>query len=89
VRSRLAPQERVDTPPPVERRLDPARLKDGQELEHAFGGHSSSLAAQLRRRVNHPSTARTPGVRPTPGPPAAGQGRRNTTDRSRQLQPLL
>ena len=48
VRSRLAAQERVDTPPPVKRRSDSARLKDGQEFEHAFGGHSSSLGAAQR-----------------------------------------
>jgi len=36
---RFAPQERIDTPPPVERRVDPARLKNGQELEDAFGSH--------------------------------------------------
>jgi hypothetical protein len=45
VHSGFAFQQRVDTPPTVEGRLDPARLKSSQELENAVGSHSSSLGA--------------------------------------------
>jgi hypothetical protein len=39
VRPAFAPKKRVDTPPTVERCLDPARLKNSQELEDSVGGH--------------------------------------------------
>jgi hypothetical protein len=41
----LAPQKRIDAPPTVEGRLDPTRLKNGQELKDAVGGHSSFSGA--------------------------------------------
>jgi hypothetical protein len=41
----FAPQERIDTPPPVECRLDPARTEKRQKLEDSFGSHPFSLGA--------------------------------------------
>ena len=58
----LAPEQGSDTPPAVEGRVDPGRVKYGQELEDADGSHSSSLGAaqqiavQPRPGAVHPST---------------------------------
>src|SRR5688572_15359045 len=76
VRSRLAPEERIDTPAPVERRLDSARPKDGKQLENAFGGHSSLGAARrIAARQRAPLTGDGSPLRPDEGRPACDASR--------------
>src|SRR4029450_14046612 len=41
VASGLAPEQCVDAPASVDRRVDPATTKDGQKFKDAFGGHRS------------------------------------------------
>jgi hypothetical protein len=70
MRSGFPPQQRIDTPPAVEDRADPARLENGQEIEDAVGSHGSSLGAAERIGVQGPATALTG---PDPADPVCRQ----------------
>src|SRR4029450_6029546 len=60
VASGLAPEQCVDAPASVDRRVDPATTKDGQKFKDAFGGHRSlsNVGAKPPQRRDSPARRR-------------------------------